>query len=199
MSEAQQHQQDALTEEVAHLRQENIQARAELHEQRTNHNLLVGDMARLCDDKQRLQEERDTAAFQKAVSDLILDQYRDETTEQRQVIVARDADLRDLANTCASLDSEVSSLRGLCSDLEQCIAAGKQTLAEVRRELEDSRALLSVSATSKPPARVHDSGAYGTEAAGSSTTGQLELEKEKRKRKRRSRKERRRGKAGMLD
>lgn len=190
LSEEQRDRITALEEEAARLRQDNDVAQAELQERWTNNDQLIGDMMHLCDEKQALVEERDNALFQKSVSDLILEQYRDETVEQREVIGARDVEVRDLANTCASLDTEASFLRRRCCHLEQFIAGEQQTMVDLRRELEESRARQAPNTTSTPIS--------GTSSLPAESPTAAQLQKAKRKRKRGARRDRRRSKAGGL-
>ncbi|KAI0525814.1 hypothetical protein F5B22DRAFT_255084 [Xylaria bambusicola] len=48
-----------LQQEVRRLRRQNTSLENELREQRTNYNLLAGDMLRICDELRQLLDERD--------------------------------------------------------------------------------------------------------------------------------------------
>lgn len=52
-------------------------------------------MARIADDKARIFEELETQRFQKELNQLILDQYRDEIQEQKQIIKDKKQEKRD--------------------------------------------------------------------------------------------------------
>lgn len=68
---------------------------SELQRKQTYCNELVGDMARIADDKARIFEELETQRFQKELNQLILDQYRDEIQEQKQIIKDKKQEKRD--------------------------------------------------------------------------------------------------------
>lgn len=111
-----------IQEELLRLRQRNESLEAELHDQQTNYNLVIGDMVRICDEKQRILEQRDSESFQKEMNNLILDQYQDEVTEQKKAIDAKDAGIRELEAKSTRLEAEISSLLRNQRRYEQCRA-----------------------------------------------------------------------------
>lgn len=172
----------ALEGEISQLHQKHDLVAAELHECRSNHNLLVGDMGRLCHEKQKILNDRDTAVFQKSLNELILDQYRDETREQRQTIASRDAELQDLARTCASLDFEVSSLRGWCRGLERCVTDREQAQTEAQKRTGDGGPLPETETASATQSENGDPSTHAHTAVAVSTTAESVTERQTRKR-----------------
>ncbi|KAI1489419.1 hypothetical protein F5X96DRAFT_13152 [Biscogniauxia mediterranea] len=88
---------------------------ADVQVQRTNHDLVIGDMVRICDENQRILEERDKERFEKDLNNLIIDQYRDETIEKRRIIEAKDVEIGYLAEKLTNMEAEAYRLRAQCS------------------------------------------------------------------------------------
>lgn len=101
---------------------------ADLDTQRANYTLVVGDMVRLCEErqhtlgekqhaleeKQHALEERDAALLERDLNSLMLDQYRDETTEKQTMLNAKEAEIECLAAKFASVEAELCALRNQC-------------------------------------------------------------------------------------
>ncbi|KAK6843395.1 hypothetical protein PG987_004255 [Apiospora arundinis] len=110
---------------VERLCQGNEALQADLDTQRSNYNLVVGDMVRLCEErqhtlgekqhaleeKQHALEERDAALLERDLNSLMLDQYRDETTEKQRMLDAKEAEIECLAAKLASVEAEPRALR----------------------------------------------------------------------------------------
>ncbi|KAK7924661.1 hypothetical protein PG985_006715 [Apiospora marii] len=117
---------------VNRLAQDREALQAELDTQRTDYNLVVGDMVRLgeerqqtLEEKQHALEERDAALLEKDLNSLMLDQYRDETTEKQRVVDAKTVEIEGLAARLANAEAEVCSLRTLW---HQCQMSGGESL-----------------------------------------------------------------------
>ncbi|RYO78159.1 hypothetical protein DL766_010002 [Monosporascus sp. MC13-8B] len=90
--------------------QENEILQAKLQEQQTNYNLVIGDMFRICEEKQRILEERDEERFEKEFNSMILAQYRDEATEKQNIIEAKNAEIGALVEESTRLKAELYSI-----------------------------------------------------------------------------------------
>ncbi|RYO76934.1 hypothetical protein DL762_009596 [Monosporascus cannonballus] len=101
--------------------QENEILQAKLQEQQTNYNLVIGDMFRICEEKQRILEERDEERFEKEFNSMILAQYRDETTEKQNIIEAKDAEIGALVEESTRLKAELYSMQNQRSHYDNCI------------------------------------------------------------------------------
>ncbi|KAI1416944.1 hypothetical protein F5Y13DRAFT_153423 [Hypoxylon sp. FL1857] len=121
-----------LQEELKWLRQTNNSLQADISQQRANYSLLVGDIGRVCDEKQRIIEQCSSEQFQKELNGFILHQFRDESAEQKKVIDEKNVELRRLGGVVARLEAE---LRNQCCYYERCIAGGEKERSELRRLL----------------------------------------------------------------
>lgn len=105
------------------LSQENEALQLDLQVQRASYTLVISDMGRICNDKHRVLEERDTARFEMDLSELILDQYRDETRRKEQSISAKQVEIEHLTKKLIIVETEVSTVRNQCGHHDGC--AGK--------------------------------------------------------------------------
>ncbi|KAI0165309.1 hypothetical protein GGR52DRAFT_558287 [Hypoxylon sp. FL1284] len=125
-----------LQEDVARQRQTINSLQAKINQQRANYSLLVGDMERVCDEKQRVVEQCDIEQFQKELNGLILDQYRDEAAEQNKKAEEKDMELRHLAGVIARPEAEVQNQ---CCYYERRIAVGERERSDLTRLLSYER------------------------------------------------------------
>ncbi|KAK8125004.1 uncharacterized protein PG998_000763 [Apiospora kogelbergensis] len=124
----QQAQVTSLQASVERLCQGNEALQADLDIQRSNYNLVVGDMVRLCEERQHILgekqqaleekqhalEERDAALLERDLNSLMLDQYRDETTEKQRMLGAKEVEIENMAAKLTSVEAELCALRNQC-------------------------------------------------------------------------------------
>ena len=102
---------------------------------RTENEMLIGDMARMCEERQKLSDDLDNFQTRKEVDELILDQHYDEIKEHRQAAATKDVVVQGLRAKLEEREAEIATLQNQSLYFESTIAVGEEALARLRYEL----------------------------------------------------------------
>ncbi|KAI1655478.1 hypothetical protein F4813DRAFT_367142 [Daldinia decipiens] len=127
-----------LQEELNWLRRANDSLHVEINRQRADYSLLVGDIGRVCDERQIAIQQRDAEQFQKEMNNLMLDQYRDESAEKKKRIEEQDVEIKNLTDLVARLETDA---RNQWCYYERCLTEGGREKNELLRLLNYERSL----------------------------------------------------------
>lgn len=111
-------QNTAITSAFKETLEQNKSMREDLAVQKNENDFLVSDMIRICDEQQRLWEDRETERLQKEIEQLMLEECRDQ--------------IKKLEEEAVEKDNRIQSM-----------AEGEETLTSLRQELEKRNAQLA--------------------------------------------------------
>ncbi|KAK7937607.1 uncharacterized protein PG986_014475 [Apiospora aurea] len=112
---------------VDSLRQSNEALQKNLNIERVNYSILVGNLVRMCDERQQALEEkkhaldeRKAALLEKNLNDLMLDHYRDDTIVKQRMLDEKNAELVSLATKLRKAEAETRKLQKQWGQREIC-------------------------------------------------------------------------------
>lgn len=99
-----------LQHNLTQILQQNQWAQSSLKIKNTQYELLIGDIVRVCQEKQEIFDKCEKEKLEKELCQMILDQYRDEIIEQKKIITEKDESICHLLRAVAKAESKMASL-----------------------------------------------------------------------------------------